>query len=235
MKDRPTYPELLKLFYKHSFPDKLGAPGSAVAQAIIYKSNELWFPAEFAMSNRELAQLSGEKQANIGRTRQKVLDTCIVDGKPMFMYVSNGKHKAGKYILNFNLCSGLTSTYRQKQGKIDNDLNSTKQNETNPPTPLNKVTIQEGDKTKTEDGGNGVFAIEEKTEKEFEAIRFELERVGVKEPSRSRMAKEYNTRYLERQILQLKKDDEKGIKFRNFGGALVARIKSNYTTEDYPE
>lgn len=149
MSDRPTYPELLKLFYKHSFPDKLGAPGSAVAQAIIYKSNDLWFPADFTMSNRELSQLSGEKLTNIGRTRQKVVDTCIVDGKPMFIYVSNGKHKAGKYILNFNLCSGLTSTYHQKQGKIDNDPNSTLHNPTKgPPTPkTTEVTKQESSET----------------------------------------------------------------------------------------
>jgi hypothetical protein len=56
--DRPTYPELLKLFYKHSFPDQLGAAGSSVAQAIIYKANELYFPSDFVMSNVELSHLS---------------------------------------------------------------------------------------------------------------------------------------------------------------------------------
>ena len=121
MNDRPTYPELLKLFYKHSFPDRLGAPASAVAQAIIYKSNDLWFPSEFAMSNKELSHLSGEKLSNIGRTRQKVLDTCTVDGQPLFIYVNGRQRKAGIYKINFN----LTSTKLQNPPEIDNDLNIT--------------------------------------------------------------------------------------------------------------
>jgi len=137
MNDRPTYPQLLKLFYKHSFPDQLGAPASAVAQAIIYKSNELWFPAEFTMSNKELSQLSGEKLSNIGRTRQKVLDTCIVDGQPLFIYVNGAQRRAGVYKINFNSAStqlqdnfNSTSNSRQKQPEIDNDHNSTLPNKT---------------------------------------------------------------------------------------------------------
>ena len=137
MTDRPTYPELLKLFYKHSFPDKLGAPASAVAQAIIYKSNELWFPAEFAMSNKELSQLSGEKLSNIGRTRQKVLETCLIGKQPLFIYVNGVQRKAGMYKINFNLTSTelqddfkMTSNSRQKHPEIDNDPNLTLPNET---------------------------------------------------------------------------------------------------------
>ena len=154
MADRPTYPELLKLFYRHSFPDQLGAPAAAVAHAIIYKSNDLFFPASFKMSNTELAQLSGERLANIGRTRQKVMDTCIIDGSPLFVYTSNGRHKSGSYMINFNLCSGLTSTSRQKQGKIDKDPNPTLPNPTKiPPTPQNVSTKYMISNDNEEEGG----------------------------------------------------------------------------------
>lgn len=77
------------------------------------------------MSNKELSHLSGVKLSNLGRTRQKVLDTCEVDGTPLFIYVSQGRHRAGKYMINFN----LTSSSRQKPPENDNDLNITKQNE----------------------------------------------------------------------------------------------------------
>jgi hypothetical protein len=138
MSDRPTYPELLKLFYKHSFPDQLGAIGSAVAQAIIYKANELYFPSEFKMSNVELSHLSGEDVSNIGRSRQNVLDICLIDGIPLFTYIGNKKRKAGTYIINYSLTSSWrqdnvneASSGRQKEGVFDNDPNSTLPNETN--------------------------------------------------------------------------------------------------------
>jgi len=145
MSDRPTYPELLKLFYKHSFPDQLGAAGSSVAQAIIYKANELYFPADFVMSNVELSHLSGVDVSNVGRTRQKVCEICVVDGKWLFHYVGNDKRKAGKYIIDYRLPSlwrqdsvSVTSNSRQKDPLIDNDPNSTLPNVT-------KTTTDAGD------------------------------------------------------------------------------------------
>lgn len=137
MNDRPTYPELLKLFYKHSFPDQLGAVASSVAQAIIYKANDLYFPADWQMSNVELSHLSGVDVSNIGRSRQKVCEICKVDGIPLFTYVGNDKRKAGKYIINYSLPSRwrqdsvkVTSSSRQKDPEIDNDPNLTLPNET---------------------------------------------------------------------------------------------------------
>lgn len=188
MNDRPTYPELLKLFYKHSFPDQLGAPASSVAQAIIYKANDLYFPADWKMSNVELSLLSGEDVSNIGRTRQKVLDVCKIDGVPMFTYVGNKKRKAGKYIINYSLTStwrqdsvNESSNSRQKEGEIDNDPNSTLRNETkHPPTPLNDITtgIEE-----TDDGGDGGWISPADTEEDWiEYVTDALKPIDVKYP-----------------------------------------------------
>jgi len=128
----PNYPEILKIFYRYSFPDQLGANASSLAQALIYKANDLYFPPSFKMSNTELSHLSGVLINNIGRTRQKVLDICEFDGVPMFTYVENGKRLAGKYTINYFILStrlqvdiSVLSDSRQKEGVFDNDPNST--------------------------------------------------------------------------------------------------------------
>lgn len=146
MSDRPTYPELLKLFYKYSFPDQLGAAGSSLAQAIIYKANDLYFPADFKMSNVELSHLSGVDVSNVGRVRQRVCEICVIDGKWLFHYVGNDKRKAGKYIIDYRLPSlwrqdsvSLTSNSRQIDPLIDNDPNSTLLNTTSEAMSLVKL------------------------------------------------------------------------------------------------
>lgn len=155
MSDRPTYPELLKLFYKHSFPDQLGDSCSSMAQAIIYKSNELWFPAEFTMSNKELSQLSGVKLTNIRRIRQKLLAGCKIDKIPLFTYVSGGTQKAGTYKINFTLGTTLARVYVQKQPDSAHDPNTTLQNTTKTDqslnTTFNVVTTGKGEKTELSD------------------------------------------------------------------------------------
>ncbi|MHA2163506.1 MAG: hypothetical protein ACXABF_13880 [Candidatus Thorarchaeota archaeon] len=115
-----------------NFPSDLGASATSVALAIIYKSNELIWPPDFKMSNLELANLSGERLSNIGRSRQKVLDRCKIGGVPLFTYVDNRQRRAGTYLINFNLAStyiqtvfNLHSNNDQKGGVFDNDPNVT--------------------------------------------------------------------------------------------------------------
>lgn len=102
-------------------------------------------------------------------------------------------------------------------------------------TKSNLVTTGEGVEKSSEVGGDGFILTEEKSEEDFEKVRRELGYHQVKEPARSELARKYQTRYLLRQMAQIKKDFTKGIKFMNPGGALVSRIRSGHTTEDYPE
>lgn len=102
-------------------------------------------------------------------------------------------------------------------------------------TTVNKVTTGEVFDEKSRNGGDGFLVTEEKTKEEFEKARKELGYLQVDEPARSELAAKYETRYLFRQIAQIKKDYEKKIVFNNPGGALVARIRRGHRTEDYPE
>ncbi|MHC4608701.1 MAG: hypothetical protein ACYTAF_17495 [Planctomycetota bacterium] len=102
-------------------------------------------------------------------------------------------------------------------------------------TKVNNVTTGEGVEKKNNTGGDGFVLTEEKTEEDLEKAMRELAAHQVKEPARSELAEKYETRYLLRQMAQLKKDFQKGIKFANPGGVLVARIRKGHTTEDYPE
>jgi len=135
MKNFPNYPDMLKFFYRYNFPADLGAPATSVALAIIHKSNELIWPPSFKMSNMELSNLSGEKLSNIGRSRQKVLERCKVDGVPVFTYTDGEQRRCGTYKINFHITStqlqdnfNETSTQLQNTPVIDNDHNETNPN-----------------------------------------------------------------------------------------------------------
>lgn len=137
---RPTYPELLKFFYGN-FPD-LSLSAHSIGLAIIHKSNELYYPASFRMSNKELSMLSKVRESNIGRSRQVLLEHAIIDGVPFFTYISAGRKRAGLYKINFTLTSDrlhldftLASLSLQNTPQNDNDHNEL----TNEPTNSNCV------------------------------------------------------------------------------------------------
>ncbi len=100
---------------------------------------------------------------------------------------------------------------------------------------VNLVTTGEGAENSSEVGGGDFVLTEEKSEEDFKKAQAELGYYQVNEPARSELAAKYQTRYLLRQMAQIKRDHTKGIVFDNPGGALVARIKSGHVTEDYPE
>lgn len=103
-----------------------------------------------------------------------------------------------------------------------------------PPTPQNKVTTGIGGDSDSENGG-GVLAKGKKPEDEAQTVLNELRYHRVNDPVRSEIVAKYETRYIYRQILQIRKDFLNGIVFSNPGGALVARIRSGHETKDYPE
>jgi len=137
----PTYPELLKFFYKQGFQHILSASAQCVALAIIHKANELIFPDSFRMSNTELAQISGRSISNIGRLRQQVLTEVVVNETPVFTYASRGQRKAGIYRINFTITSlklqknfSLTSE-KLPEGR-DHNITKQQQNKNSPYSPI---------------------------------------------------------------------------------------------------
>jgi hypothetical protein len=107
----------------------------SMAHGLMYKSYQLYFPAEFKISNQELSKLSGNPLTNIGRVRQNVIDACIYDGIPIFSYSSQKKNHYGKYRINYPIISQyyhniitIKSEYYQNIVNDDDFLNNNKGN-----------------------------------------------------------------------------------------------------------
>lgn len=167
---------------------------------------------------------------------------------------SRKDNTAAKYKINYKLIVGETVENRPSTEQPSNIIDEQRTNngrttdvpltilrsdqkrgEEDHHTTSNIVTTSEGPKTEKLDGGDGIFSTSEKTEEELKRISDELRFRQVRDPICKQLAKEYDTRYLERQMLQIDRDFLKQIRFNNPGGALVARIKSGHVTEDYQE
>jgi hypothetical protein len=209
--------------------------------------------------NQAIGAGGGETRQAIHK-RQVSLRKVKIDGQKLIKIVpgSNVKSRPALYEINYGLIvppnlvvpvfGRKASTNGDAMGDAMGDavgdavgdamgtiLRSEEKREDPYHTIVNKVTTGKGaDKNSGNDGG-GFLLTEEKPEEDFEKARRELGYHQVKEPTRSELARKYETRYLMRQMAQIKRDFQKGIKFNNPGGALVARIKKGYTTVDYPE
>ncbi len=76
---------------------------------------------------------------------------------------------------------------------------------------------------------------EPKSEEEIESDAKELRQgASVKREDADRLAREYESYYLRRNIAQLKKDAAYRGVSGDFGAILVRRVESGYEPEDYP-
>lgn len=227
---------------------------------LILKGNSLGFKPVMEITNGEAMAIGGgNSRQSVNRLRQS-LCKFKVDDKPILkvLHGNNLKNISAKYKISYDLLWQNGSVWRGSTAYAsqNNDGSNDGSNDASDPVMMtdtvtslrseekreedhthptvNLVTTGEGVEEKSKNGG-GFVLTEEKSEEDFEKACRELGCLQVNEPARSELAAKYQTRYLFRQIAQIKKDFEKGITFRNPGGALVSRIRNGYITEDYPE
>jgi len=243
--------------HKHGLVCKLSEQSFAFLIGIILEHNSIGFKTPFTLNNFQAMAAGGGKTPQSVRRRRATLCKFKIAGKPLLNVVSGnyGRNTAATYEIDYKSLLAYNSVWSGQNGLPNQICNSSgwdndtvpdavalpsyrsekRREEDHTHTNVNKVTTGDGVEKKSENGGDGFFVTEEKAKEEFERIRDELRYHQVYEPARSEIAKQYQTRYIERQILQIRKDFHKGIEFRNPGGALVARIKKGHATEDYPK
>jgi len=258
MVDRPfTLIDVMLGIDKYGLVCKLSEESFTFLIGIILEHNRRGFKMPFDLNNLQAMAAGGGNTPKSVRGRRANLCKFRIDGKPLLKVISGnfGKNTCAKYEINYKslllykgVWTGGNSLLEQKgssrghsRGRVEGTVEGTilrseeKRGEDHTHTNINIVTTGEGVEKSPKNGGNGFLVTEEKSEADFEKARRELDYHHVKEPARSELAAKYETRYLLRQIAQIKKDFEKGITFRNPGGALVSRIRNGYITEDYPE
>lgn len=137
MNERPTYMQMIDFIYRNNYPEIMKSKAVAVAHAIMYKSSQLLLPSDFQISNQELSRLSGNNISDIGRVRQKVVDTCVYDGTPIFSYRSQRRNHYGKYGIKYPIISQyyhdidvIRSQYDHNKIIYGGLLNNNKENST---------------------------------------------------------------------------------------------------------
>lgn len=254
---RITLTDVMRGIHKHDLINKLTPGCFTFLVGLILAANEIGFKNPIGMSTKQATSAGGGDSRQTVYTRRKALSKIRLDGKPLITCVpgNHARNTVATYTINYNLLCRYNSTWSASTGVMlkNNDSDVTqallkrdsgatilrseeKREEDHIHPTVNKVTTGEGVEKSSEIAGGGDFVLtEEKSEEDFEKARRELGCLQVDEPARSELARKYETRYLMRQMAQIKKDFEKDIKFRNPGGALVSRIRNGYITEDYPD
>ena len=254
-----TLTDVMVGLHKHDLINILTDEEWTFLTGLILYANERGFKNPIDLAVKQATHAGGGNSRQSVNRRRNSLAKVKINGKPLLTVIAGkpGQKLVATYEIDYNLICSYNGVWytdnespsqksdgKRTQGgrradggrdlpKIRSDQ---RRGEKIPPTPLNEVTTG-NEAPDSENGGDGIFATEEKSEKEFERIKDELSHRQVRDPNLSKIARDYNTRYLERQILQMDRDhlDKRQNKFENPGAVLVARIKSNHPTPDYPE